>query len=113
MKCLKPGCNGSLQSEYWDTDGIEYEQYLCDECGALHEVPITRNDDGYPNDVDIDRHWDDLEMIDEDYGDEEDEECCNTCGETATIELNGWSPSLWVCDDAECSKQILINEMGE
>ena len=40
-------------------------------------------------------------------------ECCNTCGETATIELKGWCPSLWVCDDAECSKQILINEMGE
>jgi hypothetical protein len=113
QKCLCDYCDGSLQSEYWDTDGIEYEQYLCDECGALHEVPITRNDKGYNDCVDIDRHWDDLEMIDEDYGDEEDGECCNTCGETATIELKGWCPSLWVCDDAECSKQILINEMGE
>ena len=108
MKCLKQGCNGDLSDDMY-TDGIEWEQYSCDECGALHEVPITRNDDGF-DEVDIDRHWDDLVIIDED---EEDGECCNNCGETATIELNGWCPSLWVCDDAECAKQILINEMGE
>ena len=53
------------------------------------------------------------EKPDKDYPDEEDGECCNNCGETATIELNGWCPSLWVCDEAECAKQILINEMGE
>tara|TARA_R110002020_G_C16243655_1_gene769297 strand:+ start:101 stop:235 length:135 start_codon:yes stop_codon:yes gene_type:complete len=39
-------------------------------------------------------------------------ESCDNCGETATIELNGWCPSLWVCDDAECAKEILISEMG-
>jgi len=117
QKCLSDYCDGDLSDDMY-TDGIEWEQYTCDKCGALHEVPIsrnhsiTRNDDGF-DEVDIDRHWDDLEMIDEDYADAEDEECCNTCGETATIELNGWSPSLWVCDDAECAKQILINEMGE
>lgn len=71
MKCLKQGCNGDLSDDMY-TDGIEWEQYSCDECGALHEVPITRNDDGF-DEVDIDRHWDDLVIIDED---EEDGECC-------------------------------------
>ena len=66
-KCLSDYCEGKLQDDYWNTDGIEYEQYLCEDCSALHEIPITRNDKGYNECVDIDRHWEELEMIDENY----------------------------------------------
>ena len=36
QKCLSDYCDGDLSDDMY-TDGIEWEQYTCDKCGALHE----------------------------------------------------------------------------
>ena len=61
MKCLKNDCNGILSDEFWDTDGLEYETYLCNKCQSEHKIIINRNDDGH-NELDIDRFWESLEI---------------------------------------------------
>ena len=53
-KCTK--CGSKFKDEYWKTDGLKYEMYICsnEDCQAIHTINI---------DININRHWDTLEFM--------------------------------------------------
>ena len=62
MECLKNNCDGIISGEYWNTDGLEYETYLCNKCESEHKITINRNDDG-SGEPDIERFCESLELL--------------------------------------------------
>lgn len=64
QNCLQ--CNSPLEDEYTDTDGVEFEEYVCSnhKCQALHTIEIYREDDefGCPE---IDRVWESRKIIEQ------------------------------------------------
>ena len=63
QKCTK--CGSEFEDEYFKTDGLEYEQYICSnkKCCAVHQINIDRDTEseeyGCPE---IDRDWNTLEF---------------------------------------------------